>query len=441
MTLSRRQFLGYTAAAPLILRYGLRADTSTVNERITCAVIGTGAMGRGQLRNALPRTQVLAVCDVDKTRREHYRDVANAFYTEHPDRGAPVCQAYEDYEDVMARDDIDVVIVETPDHWHTLITLAALQSGKDVYCDKPLTHYVDESVAVMQAVPALGRVLQTGSQQRSMRGFRVACELVRNGLIGKIERVNCAFGGPAGWHNLEPEPMEPGLNWNLWQGPAPERPYHSLLSPRGVHERLPAWRRFREYGGGGVMDWGTHTLDIAQWGLGRDDSGPVKAIPQSEPGARDAQLHYDDGVEIHQGGTEGVVHFFGSEGEVRVSRQTFRFVRDGEVLANFQSAEDGGSLQSTVALAERDFLRDAAVKLPAVRGHHMDDFLNSVRMRTRPVAHEQVGARSAICAQLVAMTYHYDQTLLWDPVNCRFRDGGGDPAWLVAPRRNFRAAL
>src|SRR5208282_2381313 len=165
------------------------------------------------------------------------------------------CAAYDDFRELIARKDIDAVCIATPDHWHATVTLAALKSGKDVYCEKPLTHNIHEAVKVIKAVPAHHRVLQTGSMQRSMNEFRVACELVRNGVIGKIERVECSFGDPARPCDLPEESPEPGLDWNLWCGPAPLRGYSSVLSPHGSsYKDFPAWRDYREYGSGAIGD-------------------------------------------------------------------------------------------------------------------------------------------------------------------------------------------
>ena len=144
---------------------------------------------------------------------------------------------------------MDAVCIATPDHWHALITLAALKAGKDVYCEKPLTHTIHEAIEVMAAVKQHRRVLQTGSMQRSMAEFRVACELVRNGALGKLQRITCMVGGPGRPCNLPAQPEEPGLDWDRWLGPAPVRPYHSDLCPRGVYNGYPDWRSYAEYGG------------------------------------------------------------------------------------------------------------------------------------------------------------------------------------------------
>ena len=337
MQLSRRRFLKGAAAAatPFLLPSRIWAAKIKPNSRLTLGFVGTGMQGRGLLGGFLGmETEVLAVCDVDASRRNE----ANRLVAEHyAGQGRPgaKCDVGSDFRKVVDRKDIDAVVIATPDHWHALVALAALRSGKDVYCEKPLTHTIDEAVRLIRAVDANNRVLQTGSMQRSMQEFRVACELVRNGAIGKIERVKCAFGGPPRPCNLPKEPMEPGLDWDRWLGPAPWRDYNSVLSPRGIHNTCPWWRMYSEYGGGMVCDWGDHHLNIAQWGLGMDDSGPVAVLPPKQRGGeRGATLVYANGVTVEHKDGFGI-DFFGSEGEVQVNRNQFTFRRGKELIASF----------------------------------------------------------------------------------------------------------
>ena len=399
--------------------------------------IGVGKQNRGLLQNFLHHdTRVLAVCDVDTTRREAAVKTVNEFYQGRPGENAGGCAAYSDFRELIVRKDIDAVCIATPDHWHAIITVAALQSGKDVYCEKPLTHNIHEALEVMKTVKARGRVLQTGSMQRSMSEFRVACELVRNGAIGKLQRVECSFGDPGRPCDLPEEAMEPGLDWDLWLGPAPKRPYSSVLSPRGVHDHFPDWRNYWEFGGGMVTDWGAHHLDIAQWGLGMDDSGPVEVLPAPEGtrAKRGVTLVYANGVTVvHKDGFG--VHFFGSEGEVQVNRGQFVFTRNGELVSKFTRREDGGSLQSALSKAEKAFLADAKVKLYRSESHTLD-FLNCVKDRKQPITSEIVGGHSVICCHLMNLAYYHGEKIKWDPAQNGFAGGTGDPAWLT---RDYRS--
>jgi predicted dehydrogenase len=349
--------------------------------------------------------------------------------------------AYKDFRELIARQDIDAVCIATPDHWHAIPTLAALRSGKDVYCEKPLTHNIHEAVEVLKAVDANQRVLQTGSMQRSSSEFRVACELVRNGVIGQIEKVECSFGDPGRPCDLPEEALEPGLDWNLWCGPAPLRGYSSVLSPRGVHKGFPAWREYREYGSGGVGDWGAHHLDIAQWGLGMDDSGPVEVIAPADPNARrGAKLVYASGITVEHKDGFGI-HFFGKNGEVLVNRGKFEVIVDGKTVARYAEDRKKGepapetTCAAEVQKAERAYLANAPIKL-YVSKQHISDFLTCAKSRKKPITSEQVGARSAICCHLLNQSYYHHAHFKWDPARFKFTGGTGDPKWLT---RDYRA--
>lgn len=439
MKTSRRTFMKAAATVPLILPSSLWAAETSPNSRLTMGFIGMGVQSRGLLNQFMYRSQVLAVCDVDTTRREDAKKRVDEFYTNNPTYGKPGCATYIDFEELLARKDIDAVCIATPDHWHALITLAALKAGKDVYCEKPLTHCISESVEVMKAVADNKRILQTGSMQRSSREFRVACELAQNGMIGKIESIECSFGDPGRPCNLAEEAMEPGLDWNRWLGPAAMRPYSSVLSPRGLHSHWADWRAYREFGGGMVCDWGAHHLDIAQWALGRDDSGPVEVLPpETQNARRGACLVYDDGIRVHHKNGFGV-DIFGSEGRIQVNRGQFNFTRGEETIARFTRREDGGTLESKLTMVERDILKDAKVQLYRVLENHVADFIEAVGTRKKPITHEGVGARSAICCHLVNLVYYHRQSIKWNPADCTFVEGSGDPAWLNDSRRDYRA--
>jgi predicted dehydrogenase len=444
MRSSRRSFLRGAAASvavPLVLPSHVWADETKPNARLTMGFIGMGKQSNHLLGAFLGQeTQVVAVCDVDTKRCEAAQQRVEKHYAEEqgdkPGR-ASTCDAYGDFREVINRKDIDAVCIATPDHWHAIIMLAALRAGKDVYCEKPLTHNIHEAIEVMRAVDANKRVLQTGSMQRSSKEFRVACELVQNGAIGKVQRVECAFGNPGVQCDLPEEEMEPGLDWDRWLGPAPERPYNSVLSPRGLHDHFPNWRNYREFGGGMVTDWGAHHLDIAQWGLGMDASGPVEILPPEKKGAkRGAKLVYANGVTVEHKDGFGV-HFVGTEGEVRVNRGKFAFERGDETIASFvgdKEKEQGTSCAAEVQKAERAYLADAKIKL-YVSKNHITDFMEAVASRKKPITNEQVGGRTAICCHLMNLAYYHGQKIKWDPKRLAFAGGTGDPKWLT---RDYR---
>jgi predicted dehydrogenase len=436
---NRRTFIksaSMAAAVPFILPSRIWAADAAPSEKLTMGFVGMGTQSRGLLGNFLSQqTRVLAVCDVDSTRRADAKHKVDTYYSNND------CAAYTDFRELIARKDIDAVCIATPDHWHAIVTLAALRSGKDVYCEKPLTHNIHEAVEVLRAVDANGRVLQTGSMQRSMAEFRVACEIVRNGVIGKIDHVVCSFGDPGRPCDLPEETMEPGLDWNMWCGPAPFRGYSSVLSPRGIHKGFPAWRDYKEYGSGAVGDWGAHHLDIAQWGLGMDDSGPVEVIPpESTSAKRGCKLVYANGITVEHADGYGV-DFFGSGGEMKVNRGKFELIIDGKVITSFDGDKKDSPTNTeetcgaAVKKAQKLYLTHAATNL-YVSNQHISDFLKCVRARKKPITSEQVGARSAICCHLINQSYYHHARLKWDPANFKFVDGMGENAWMT---RNYRS--
>ena len=239
---------------------------------------------------------------------------------------------------------------------------------------------------------------------------------MRNGCIGKIDHVECSFGGPPIPCDLPEETMEPGLDWNMWLGPAPVRPYNSVLSPRGIHDNYPDWRNYREYGTGGVGDWGAHHLDIAQWGLGMDDSGPVEIRFIG----KEAALVYSNGITVIRRENGFGVHFFGSDGEVMVNRGTFKVIVKGETIASYTGSESKGTTcQAEVEKAEKLLLKNAKIRLYESNSHY-DDFLSCVRSRKKPVASEQIGGRTVICCHLMNQLYFNNTAMKWDPVKFPF---------------------
>jgi len=405
-SISRRRFVQSTAATialPLFLPRHVLGDDSnaSANEKIRVGAIGCGKQMGGLLPASLrsPEIQVVAVCDVDTTRREAAKKRVDDTY------GNTVCAAYVDFREIMARDDIDAVVCATPDHWHAGIILAAAAGGKDMYVEKPLTNTLREAKLVMDAVKESGIILQTGSQQRSEDNFRYACELVQNGRLGKITQVMVSVGGPPRPCNLPGEEMERGLDWDRWLGPAPMREYSSVLSPRGVHNHFPSWRNFCEYGGGGMTDWGAHHFDIAQWGLGMDQSGPVEIIGPENPSATSGvRFLYANGVEMVHGGRSGVT-FIGTDGELFVNR---------------------GALESKPEDIIKQPIGENEIHLyKSPSGGHFRDWVNCMLSRQQPNCPIEIGARTvAVCHLGNIMYLHREElggnALKWDPAKWEF---------------------
>lgn len=411
------------------------AETSA-NARINIGFIGMGKMNAGHLGDFLGRknVQVVAVCDVDTTRRNDAKKRVEDRYAKDSGGTYKGCDAYIDFRELLARKDIDAVCVATPDHWHALVGIAAAKAGKDIYGEKPLTHNVHEAWALVKAVRDNNRVFQTGSQQRSSREFRVACELVRNGIIGKVTAASVGIGGPGKPCDLPEEAMEAGLDWNLWLGPAPMRPYNSVLSPRGVHNHFPNWRAYSEYGGGMVTDWGAHHFDIAQWGLGVDESGPVQIVAPEDPKAtHGARLTYADGTIVEHIKSDGVT-FHGSDGMVFVSRGRFALTHKGVDKGHVLTKDDKTPMGQILDAVEKEFLADPKVKLYRSPGHK-DDFLACMKSRQKPITDVAIGATTVTTCHLVNQAYYNHATIKWDPVKHEFTGGTGKPEWLTREYR------
>jgi predicted dehydrogenase len=433
-TPSRRRFLKTATAAaagPFILPSRIWSAPVKPNDRITMGFIGMGKLAHNRIRGFLGSedVQAVAVCDVDTTRRDAGKKVVEDYYSRKNGSAYEGCDACGEYEKILARKDIDAVMVATPDHWHAPISIAAVNAGKDVYCEKPLTHTIQEAKALIEAVKAGKAVLQTGSQQRSSKEFRIACELVQNGIIGKVMRVEAGFGGPPIPCDLPGEEMEPGLDWSRWLGPAPMRPYNSILSPRGMPKRFPQWRKYDEYCNGQVGDWGAHHLDIAQWGLGHDGSGPVEIIPPSGDGHPQCGgiLRYADGTEVEHIKGNGVT-FFGEKGKIVVNRGEFQlWWGDTKEDREFISANQ-------VLKAEEKYLKSAGKRLYKSNGH-TPDFLECIRSRKQPICNVVIGAGSAICCQLLNIAYRSGRPVKWDPKKREIISGDKSLIWYAKDRR------
>ena len=418
---SRRQFLKTTATfaavAPTILPSRIWSAPTGPNDRLTLGFVGMGTQNRGLLNGFIHNkaTQVVAVCDVDTTRRENAKKIVEDYYAKQTDKGTfKGCDGYKDFRELIARKGIDAVVVATPDHWHALVVIAAANAGKDIYCEKPLSLTIAEARAMVNAVRHNNRILQTGSMQRSSQEFRKACELVRNGRIGKVKTVIGGVGPTSKPCDLPEEPMEPGLDWDRWLGPAPMRPYNSVLSPRGVHTHFPNWRGYREYSGGAMTDWGAHHFDIAQWGLGMDDSGPVEIIPPEDPNATTGLRYvYANGVELIHDTSKGGATFIGTEGKIFVDRG--RFQADPESIG-------------------QEPLGDNAIRLYK-SDNHSQDWLNCVRSRKLPICDVEIGCRSVSVCHLGNLAYWNHRRLKWDPKNEQFIGDKEANTWLDRTKR------
>ncbi len=403
---TRRQFVQSVAAAGLLgpaVVSSARA-ASGPNDRINVGLIGVGTMGRGHLRKLLGQkdVQVVSVCDVVVERRDDAKKIVEEHYAKQNDLGTySGCAMFNDLREVLGRKDIDAVVVATPDHWHAAASILAARAGKDIYCEKPLTHSIAEGRRIVETVRSNKVIFQTGSQQRSEFGglFRKAVEHIRNGAIGRVHTVHVGVGGPPVVCDLPEQEIPAGTDWNLWCGPGPLRPYNEVLCPKGVHKHFPAWRQYKEYGGGAMADIGAHHFDIAEWALDMDGSGPVLIEPPAGDATTGLKFVFSNGVEMFHGGPSGCT-FEGTTGTIYVDR---------------------GKLTSTP-----ETILQAELGPDAWRCHpstdHIRNWLDCIRSRQQPICTAEIGNRSAAICHLANIGYELRRTLRWSPSQERFLD-------------------
>jgi predicted dehydrogenase len=416
--LTRRRFIQAAAlgASGPLLGLSRRVGAAAPSERVNLGFIGVGKMGDGHVGSFLGMddVQVVAVCDVVAERREHAKAKVERRYAEAAKSGAyRGCRAFVDYRELLQRDDVDAVVIATPDHWHALPAVHAAQAKKDVYCEKPLAHVISQGRRIVEAVRENQVIFQTGSQQRSEFGgrFRRAVELIRNGLIGDVHTVRIGVGGPAVPCDLPEEPTPEGTEWDRWLGPAPVRGYHEALCPRGVHNHFPAWRNYREYAGGGLADMGAHHFDIAQWALETDDTGPTQIAPPAE-GNSGLVFTYAGGVRMIHGGPSGCT-FEGQAGKIYVDRSVLE--SDPPQIVKSELAGD----------AQRVYHSD----------NHRRNWLDCIRSRKEPICPAEVGHRSATICLLGNIGYWLRRPLQWDPASEQFLNDDEAKALLDPPMR------
>ncbi len=404
--LNRRQFikgataLGTASVFPSIVPASAlgRGKAVAASERIVMGIIGSGLQGTTNMNECMrfPDVQMVAVADVDAGHREEAQRIVNEKYSNTD------CSGYNDFRVLNAREDIDAVIVATPDHWHVLAAIDAIKNGKDAYVQKPLAWSIEEGRALVDAVKKHDVILQTGSQQRSDDRFRLACELARSGRLGTLKYVNMGipqnnrFAEPT-W---SPEPVPKGFDYDLWLGPAPWAEYH--------HQRCHYEFRFLlDYSGGQVTNFGAHHIDIAQWGLGMDDSGPVEIrgnaeFPKSGLFTTATKVFFEctyaDGVKLTcKTGYFGMT-FEGTEGTVYVDRNRIR-------------AEPASILEEPIGKKEIHLYKSK---------NHFRNFVDCVRSRETPICDAEIGHRSSTVCSLGNIAMRLGRTVKWDPETERF---------------------
>jgi len=398
-TLSRRRFLTKAAQAaavvalpPFIPSSVLGRDGAVAaSERITLGGLGIG--GRGQYvlgcMMAEPVVQFLAIADARAQRRQAIKQMADAKYGNHD------CQTYRDFREMLARPDIDAVLIATGDRWHTMASIYAAKAGKDVYCEKPCSMTIAESRALADTFRRYGRIYQAGTQRRSVANFIFAADLVHSGRLAKLVAVHANTLNPAvshDWLPAEPEPPKDEVDWDLWLGPAPWRPYNHRYVAGG-------WRGFFDFHGGGILEWGAHTVDLCQWAAQADHTAPV----EYEPTPTGCIATYQNGVKLVMRDT----------GWMGLGTCSARY----ECEEGWVETGDSGKVElSAGARSEQRVYSEAGTSAVS----HVRNFLECVKTRVPANANADRAAQSHIVCHCAYIAWQLGRTLKWDPVKEEF---------------------
>jgi predicted dehydrogenase len=449
---SRRAFLasaGKAAAAttmaagfPAIVPSTVFGRTAPSNQ-ITIGAIGVGRISRA---HDLPgiwqydEARIIAACDLDSRRVGEGKQFINDYYTKKTGKPYDGVTTYGQYHDLLANKDIDAVVISTPDHWHALIAIAAVQAGKDVYLQKPASLTIAEGRALSNAVHASGRIFQIGSQQRSTPQFRYACELVRNGRIGQLKTVEVGLpGDPSGDEEAE-MPIPKNLDYEMWLGSTPYVYYtEKRVHPQVGYDR-PGWLRCEQFGAGMITGWGAHHVDTAHWGMDTEYTGPIEIWGSAkfpEKGLWDVHGDfktyglYANGVTmVISGEFPNGIKFIGSEGWIFVSRGNESVTGSDPV----KKLADPTALAASDPAIIKSVIGPDEIHLPESKEHH-GNWLQSIRTRQQPIAPVEVAHRSCSACLLHHIAMKAKRKLYWDPIAERFKDDDEANAHLSRPMR------
>jgi len=448
---SRREFLkksgkGMVAASivagfPTIVPATVFGKTSPGN-RVNVGAIGTGRISRVHDMPGVwkyDKARIVAVCDVDSKRVQDAKEFVNGYYAKQSGKAYDGVVTYTNYHELLANKDIDAVIISTPDHWHALIGIDAVNAGKDVYLQKPASLTISEGRQLSDAAHHSGRIFQIGSQQRSTEQFRYAAELVRNGRIGQLQSVEIGLpGDPSG--DVEPEmPVPKNLNYNMWLGSTPEVYYtEKLVHPQANYDR-PGWLRCEQFGAGMITGWGSHHVDSAHWAMDTEYTGPVEVwgsaqFPKSGlwdvHGDFKTESVYANGVKMTiSGAFPNGIKFYGSDGWLFVSRGDEKATPSdppSSVRGQKLAASDPKILTSVIGPDE--------IHLYVSREHHAN-WLDCVISRQQPIAPIEIGHRSCSTCLIHHMAMRANRKLYWDPAKERFKNDDAANALLSRPQR------
>jgi predicted dehydrogenase len=436
--LPRRSFLARSSAALAVLAAPGIVPARVLGARSPGNRINVGLVGMGRQMTkpnlpqflALPDVQVVAVCDVDAWRLEQARRTVEAHYGAQAGKDAwHGCTAHRDFREVLARDDVDAVMIATPDHWHVPIAIEAAKAGKHVSVEKPLSISVADGRALCDAVARAGVVSRTDSEFRSLRPFARAVELVRNGRIGRLRTIRT--GVPVDTAGIPPQPdmpVPPELDYEKWLGPAPDAPYTEkrVHTPHDLASR-PNWMRISDYADGMIANWGTHLNDIAQWANDSETSGPVEVEAEGEFTKGlwntvlrfEARYRYANGVSLVCRSDTPYIRFEGDEGWIRVD------------YPSTLTAEKPSVLDSAIGPGERHLAEQLEDKA---------DFVRAIKDGTKTLEPVEVGHRTVSICQIGLIAMEVGGRLRWDPVRERFADDNAANARLTRPHRDWRTA-
>ena len=413
------------------------------SNRINIGAIGTGRISRGHDLPGLWKhesARIMAVCDLDGRRVQDAVTLVNGQYTKMTGRPYTGVTAYSHYRELLGNKDIDAVVISTPDHWHALIAIEAVQAGKDVYLQKPASLTIAEGRALSDAVHRSGRIFQIGSQQRSMPQFRYAAELVRNGRIGQLKTVYVGLPGDPSGDDAPEMPVPKALNYEMWLGSTPLVPYtENRVHPQNGYGR-PGWLRCEQFGAGMITGWGAHHLDSAHWGMGMEYSGPVEVWGSAEfptkglwdvHGPFRTEALYGNGVKmIVSGEFPNGVKFEGTEGWIFVSRGN-ETVTDSDPVSRLK---DNQALAASDPRIITSVIGPNEIHLPESTDHH-GNWLEAVKSRQQPIAPVEVAHRACSACLIHHMAMKAKRKLYWDPQKERFKNDDEANGWLSRPQR------
>jgi predicted dehydrogenase len=448
---TRRKFIKRTLTAgagiiiaPTILPASVFGPNAPSN-RINIGAIGVGRISRG---HDLPGVwkyddvRITAVSDVDTNRLSDAKKLVESYYSRKTGKPFTGVVPYEHYEDLLADNDVDAVLISTPDHWHAKNAIDAVRAGKHVYLQKPTSLTIAEGRKMSDAVNASGRILQIGSQQRSMQQFRLACELVRNGRIGELEKIEIRLPGDPPGGNTQEMPTPKNLNYDKWLGQTPYV-YYTLdrVHPQHGYGR-PGWLRCEQFGAGMITGWGAHHFDIAHWAMDREYSGPIEISGKASfaegglwnvHGEYETEMRYDNGV-IVTGTTDSPekpngVLFTGTGGWIFVSRGDYA-ASDSDPTSSVSKALQASDPKILSPLTDQD-----PIRLYVSADHH-GNWLNSIRTGQTNITPAEVAHRSCTACLLQHIAMKLNRRLYWDPIRERFKNDDEANSMTARPHRS-----